>query len=381
MRPKLPWLRHNKNPLNTPPLTVQQSVALRNLADEIRQWGSNLGFQQTGITDLELDEHSSRYRQWLDLGMHGSMDYMKSQQDLRLNPEKLHPGTIRIISTRLDYLPADVETVKLLDHPEKAYVSRYALGRDYHKLIRKRLAKLGTLIIEYVENDSALREMECTQRPFVDSAPVLERAFAEKAGLGWIGKNTMLINSSAGSWFFLGELFTNIPLPVSEPQKQKHCGSCTACLDICPTNAFDREFVLDARKCISYLTIENRGDIPEEYRRAIGNRVFGCDDCQIICPWNKFATPSTEADFSPRHRLENIDLLSLFLWSEEEFLENTRGSAIRRIGYECWLRNLAVGLGNAGKSAAIVNALESRLSYSAMVDRHIKWALQQHNAL
>lgn len=369
--------------MNQQTLSNQKSKALLDLANRIQVWGSELGFQQTGITDLDLGAHEERYREWLANDMQGSMKYMVDQQALRLNPQQLHPGTIRIISVRMDYLPAEVETVKLLDHPEKAYISRYAMGRDYHKLIRKRLAALASRITQYIEKSDELSDLSGAQRPFVDSAPVLERAFAEKAGLGWIGKNTMLINSKAGSWFFLGELFTNIPLPLSEPQAQQHCGSCKACIDICPTKAFDREFVLDARKCISYLTIEHRGTIPHEYRKAIGNRVFGCDDCQIICPWNKFANISTEQDFKPRHQLNNINLLELFLWDEDEFLRNTEGSAIRRVGYECWLRNLAVGLGNAKKSAAIIEALKSRLSFSALVDEHIHWAIEQqkHQAI
>lgn len=342
---------------------------LSEIATSIKEWGKLLGFQQIGISDLTLGKHSDHYKNWLDKSLHGEMSYMYDQQQLRLNPAQLHTKSCRVISARMDYMPESVETVRLLNHETKAYVSRYALGRDYHKLIRKRLAQLADKIIDKV-GDRA-------QRPFVDSAPVLERAFAEKAGLGWIGKNTMLINSTAGSWFFLGELFTDLPLPIDQPKTEKHCGSCQACLDICPTQAFNSAFELDARKCISYLTIEYKGSIPIQFRRAIGNRVFGCDDCQIICPWNKFSTPTDEADFKPRHGLDQADLLTLFLWDEETFNENTLGSPIRRIGYECWLRNIAIGLGNGAKTDAIINALKHRQNFSPLVAEHVNWALEQ----
>ena len=339
------------------------------LATSIKQWGKQLGFQQIGISDLSLDKHRQHYLEWLDKHQYGEMRYMYDQQDLRLNPDKLHPNTCRVISARMDYLPENVETVKLLNHKQKAYISRYALGRDYHKLIRKRLSQLADKIAEQAGT--------YTQRPFVDSAPVLERAFAEKAGLGWIGKNTMLINKQAGSWFFLGELFTDLPLPVDKPVTEKHCGSCRACLDICPTQAFNGEFELDARKCISYLTIEFKGSIPVKFRTAMGNRVFGCDDCQLVCPWNKFSQHTGENDFKPRHNLDQADLLTLFLWSEEEFDKNTQGSAIRRTGYECWLRNLAIGLGNGVKTDSVINGLRSRQNYSPLVAEHVEWALGQ----
>ena len=339
------------------------------LAAQIKVWGRELGFQQVGITDASPGEHSNHLRNWLAKDLHGEMAYMADREHLRRNPAELHEQTLRVISLRMDYLPPDVETVKLLDHPTKAYVSRYALGRDYHKLIRKRIKTLADNIVKQTGQRS--------QRPFVDSAPVLERAFAEKAGLGWIGKNTMLINSSMGSWFFLGELFTDLPLPVDQAQTTKHCGSCTACLDICPTKAFNGPFELDARKCISYLTIELKGSIPISLRPLIGNRVFGCDDCQLICPWNKFAKPTDEKDFHPRHSLDDIDILELFLWTEQEFEQKTNGSAIKRIGYERWLRNLSVGIGNGAKSAATINALQSRLGFSALLDEHITWAIKQ----
>ena len=339
------------------------------LAENIKRWGRELGFQQVGITDTEPGEHSEHLRRWLDKNLHGEMAYMADREAFRRDPTTLHENTLRVISLRMDYLPPDVETVKLLDHPRTAYLSRYALGRDYHKLIRKRIKQLSDKIIEHAGDRS--------QRPFVDSAPVLERAFAEKAGLGWIGKNAMLINSSMGSWFFLGERFTDLPLPIDPPQTTKHCGSCTACLDICPTNAFIGPYELDARKCISYLTIELKGSIPEPLRGLIGNRVFGCDDCQLICPWNKFAKPTDEKDFSPRHGLDNASMVDLFLWTEDEFDTKTQGSPIRRIGYERWLRNLAVGIGNGENSQKAKTALQNRLEHSPLVDEHIQWALNR----
>ena len=273
----------------------------------------------------------------------------------------------------MDYLPGDTRMVEVLQNPRQAYVSRYALGRAYHKLIRRRLQQLADQIQQHIGSFG--------YRAFVDSAPVLERAFAEKAGLGWIGKNTMLINKQAGSWFFLAELFTDLPLPVDAPTTA-HCGSCAACLDICPTQAFVGPNVLDARRCISYLTIELRDAIPLALRPLMGNRVFGCDDCQLICPWNKFTRVSKEDDFRPRHGLDDAQLTDLFLWSEEEFLRCTEGSAIRRIGYECWLRNLAVALGNAPTTPAILTALQARADHpSPLVREHVAWALGRHNAL
>jgi epoxyqueuosine reductase len=339
------------------------------LAALIKQWGAELGFQQIGIADLDVAEHAAHLRDWLAQGYHGEMNYMDRHANLRSDPQALVPGTLRVISLRMDYLPEDTQMVRVLQNPSQAYVSRYALGRDYHKLIRRRLQQLAERIQRHVGDFG--------YRAFVDSAPVLERAFAEKAGLGWIGKNTMLINKRAGSWFFLGELFTDLPLPIDE-KADFHCGTCTACLDICPTGAFVGPQVLDARKCISYLTIELRSAIPVELRPLIGNRVFGCDDCQLCCPWNKFAAPTQEQDFTPRHRLERAELVELFSWSEEEFFRYTEGSPIRRIGYECWLRNLAVALGNAPTSAAVVAALLNRAEHaSALVREHVAWALER----
>jgi epoxyqueuosine reductase len=270
----------------------------------------------------------------------------------------------------MDYHLGDTDPERILASSHKAYISRYTLGRDYHKLLRKRLARLAARI----ERDAGGGRY----RAFVDSAPVLERALAERAGLGWIAKNTMLINADAGSWFFLGEIYTDLPLPVDPPQASKHCGTCTACLDICPTDAFSGPFELDARRCISYLTIEHRGSIDPDLRPLMGNRVFGCDDCQLVCPWNKFARPTSEPDFQPRHDLDDSDLVTLFLWDEETFLEKTAGSAIRRIGHTLWLRNLAVGLGNGPASDEAIAALKTRLSHSsAIVREHVQWALQR----
>ncbi|WP_263322449.1 tRNA epoxyqueuosine(34) reductase QueG [Endozoicomonas sp. Mp262] len=331
-----------------------------------------LGFQAVGITKPVINKRDQQqFQQWLDKGFHGNLDYMARNQALRTNPELLHPGACRIISVRMDYLPGNTETIKILSDKEKAYISRYALGRDYHKLIRKRLTQLGKKIEETYGDHG--------YRAFVDSAPVMERPLAQQAGLGWMGKHSLIINRQAGSFFFLGELFTNIPLPIDEPYQKNHCGRCQSCIDRCPTAAIVEPYKIDARRCISYLTIEYSGAIPVELRTMMGNRVFGCDDCQLACPWNRFARPTREADFTPRHQLDSTDLADLFLWSEEEFLERTAGSPIRRAGFECWLRNLAVGLGNAPTSDKILSALKARLDFpSDLVREHIQWALEQH---
>lgn len=347
------------------------SPDLDQLAASIKLWGRELGFQQVGITSVDLGEHEAHLQRWLDAGYQGEMDYMASHGSKRSHPDELVPGTLRVISLRMDYLPGDTRMTEQLASPEKAYVSRYALGRDYHKLIRKRLQQLAERVQQAIGPFG--------YRAFVDSAPVLEKAVAEQAGLGWIGKNTLMINRKAGSWFFLGELFVDLPLPVDPPHASEHCGRCTACLDICPTQAFVAPYVLDARRCISYLTIELKGPIPEDLRPLIGNRVFGCDDCQIVCPWNRFARPSEQGDFQPRHQLDSAELASLFRWSEEEFLSRTEGSPLRRAGYERWLRNLAVGLGNAPGSIAVIEALELRREHpSELVREHVQWALNRH---
>jgi epoxyqueuosine reductase len=349
------------------------TAALAQLARDIKAWGGELGFQQVAITDVDLTAYRPHLEHWLANHYHGEMDYMARHGDMRLQPQALVPDTLRVVCVRMDYALTTTNSLAPLKQADKAYVSRYARGRDYHKLIRKRLQKLAERITEATGPFG--------YRAFVDSAPVLERALAEKAGLGWIGKNTMLINKQAGSWFFLAELFTDLPLPVDAPTTA-HCGSCTACLDICPTQAFVGPNVLDARRCISYLTIELRDAIPLELRPLMGNRVFGCDDCQLICPWNKFTRVSKEDDFRPRHGLDDAQLTDLFLWSEEEFLRCTEGSAIRRIGYECWLRNLAVALGNAPTTPAILTALQARADHpSPLVREHVAWALGRHNTL
>ena len=346
---------------------------LASLAQSIKDWGRELGFQQVGITGVELGEHEGHLQRWLDAGYQGEMDYMAAHGSKRSHPGELVPGTLRVISLRMDYLPGDSRMAKVLGEPEKAYVSRYALGRDYHKLIRKRLQHLAERIEQAIG--------PFNYRAFVDSAPVLEKAIAEQAGLGWIGKNTLVLNRKAGSYFFLGELFVDAPLPVDPPHGSEHCGRCTACLDICPTAAFVAPYQLDARRCISYLTIEFKGSIPEDLRPLIGNRVFGCDDCQMVCPWNRFARSTGEGDFQPRHGLDNAELAELFRWSEEEFLSRTEGSPLRRAGYERWLRNLAVGLGNAPSSIPVLEALRLRREYpSALVREHVEWALARHGA-
>jgi epoxyqueuosine reductase len=349
------------------------SAEARQLAERIRAWAAELGFQQVGIADIDLSQHEAYLQKWLDAGYHGEMQWMARHGMRRARPEDLVPGTCRVLSLRMDYLPADTQPLRILDSPDKAYISRYALGRDYHKLLRKRLARLAGRIAGEAGGGR--------YRAFVDSAPVLERALAERADLGWIGKNTMLINERAGSWFFLGEIYTDLPLPADAPRETKHCGSCRACLDVCPTDAFVGPFQLDARRCISYLTIEHPGSIDPALRPLLGNRVFGCDDCQLVCPWNKFAQSTTEPDFRPRHGLDSADLASLFLWDEATWEARTAGSALRRIGHERWLRNLAVGLGNAPTSTAIVDALTQRREHpSALVREHVEWALRQHGA-
>ncbi|WP_413664092.1 tRNA epoxyqueuosine(34) reductase QueG [Microbulbifer sp. CNSA002] len=347
---------------------------LADLAQQIKIWGRELGFQQVGITDCQLEEEGERLRAWIDAGYHADMDWMGAHGEKRWRPELLEPGTLRVISVRLDYLPPDTQPIKVLKDSSKAYVSRYANGRDYHKLIRKRLANLSKQIDTYC----AERGIESKGRAFTDSAPVMEKALAAKAGLGWIGKNTLVLNSTAGSYFFLGEIYTNLPLPIDISEEHDQCGDCVACLRVCPTDAFIDDRTLDARRCISYLTIENKGPIPEEFREPIGNRIYGCDDCQIVCPWNKFAKPTKEKDFHPRHGLDNGELLKLFTWSEEEFLRKTEGSAIRRIGHERWLRNLAVALGNGEATPEVINTLESaRAGATPLVLEHIDWALER----
>lgn len=348
---------------------TEQTLAA--LAQDIKNWGMALGFQQVGISDVQLPEDEQYLQDWLARQHHGRMDYMTKHGSKRSHPDELIPGTLRVISARMDYWPGTARAAKeAIQDSATAYVSRYALGRDYHKVLRTKLAQLAERI------SSAIQPHH--YRVFVDSGPVLEKALARKAGLGWIGKHTNLINRHAGSWFFLGEIFTTLPLPV-DTAVDNHCGTCTACIDICPTQAIIGPYQLDARRCISYLTIELRDSIPIEFRKAIGNRIYGCDDCQLFCPWNKFAKASDGPDFTPRHRLDSSSLVELFAWSEDQFLRKTEGSAIRRIGYECWLRNIAVALGNTQTSPAVITALQARLQHdSAMVREHVSWALAQH---
>ena len=346
---------------------------LAQLAQSIKNWGQELGFAHVGIAGVDLGEHEHHLQRWLDAGYQGEMEYLGAHGSKRSHPDQLIPGTVRVVSLRMDYLPGDTRMAQLLAQPDKAYISRYALGRDYHKLVRKRVQHLADRVQQAIGPFGF--------RAFVDSAPVLEKAIAEQAGLGWIGKNTLLLNRKAGSYFFLAELFVDLPLPVDDAQVSEHCGRCQACLDVCPTQAFVGPYVLDARRCISYLTIELKQAIPVELRPLIGNRVFGCDDCQIVCPWNRFARPTQENDFKPRHGLDNAELAALFLWDEATFLGNTEGSPLRRAGYERWLRNLAVGLGNAPSTIPVLEALQARREYpSELVREHVEWALAQHEA-
>ncbi|MEH0743030.1 tRNA epoxyqueuosine(34) reductase QueG [Vibrio cholerae] len=341
------------------------------LADKIKVWAKELGFQKVGICDVDLTRHERALQAWLDAGYHGDMDWMARHGMMRARPDELLPGTVRVISARMDYLPPEAEFASNLANPENAYVSRYALGRDYHKLVRNQLKKLGQRIEQEVGAFG--------YRPFVDSAPILERPLAEKAGLGWTGKHSLIIDESCGSWFFLGELLIDLPLPVDAPH-QGDCGKCTACMTSCPTQAIIDDGVVDARRCISYLTIEFDGIIPEEFRRPMGNRIYGCDDCQLVCPWSRYSPLTKESDFHRRAALKDPELLSLFLWDEETFLTNMQGSAIRRIGHKQWLRNIAIALGNAPYRQAIVDALTQRLGLCSTLDVHIEWALEQQRS-
>ncbi len=355
-----------KNNKLTPP---EADVDYAALAADIKQRGKAIGFQQVGITDIELSQASSHLRNWLAAKFNGEMTYMERNLELRDDPSQLQPDTIRIISVRMDYLTNSSDPEAVMANPELGFVSRYALGRDYHKLMRKRLQQLASQIETLIGEHS--------YRVFVDSAPVLEKALAEKAGLGWIGKHSNLLNREAGSWFFLGEIYTSLPLPVDHPVKQ-HCGDCNACIDICPTQAIVAPYRVDARRCISYLTIELKGSIPIEFRSPMGNRIYGCDDCQLVCPWNRFAKLTQEDDFLPRHQLDTPLLLDLFMWDEAEFNFKLQGSPIRRIGHERWLRNISVALGNGPKNQQVIEALTFRLEQSSeMLTEHVLWALNQ----
>jgi len=360
-------------------------INYQELTEKIKYWSKELGFSDLGISDIDLSAHEPIFERWLENGYHGNMDYMARHGLMRARPAELVPGTMRVISVRLDYLPQDAKFANTLKDKDKAYISRYALGRDYHKLMRKRLQQLGKKIAEHCS------DFNC--RPFVDSAPVMERPLAEKAGLGWAGKHTLLINKEAGSWFFLGELFVDIPLPVThneystnaltsieEHEKINDCGTCVACIKICPTKAIVEPYTVDARRCISYFTIESPEAIPEELRPLMGNRIYGCDDCQLICPWNKYAKLSLADDFQARNKLDDVSLLELFAWEEDYFLNTLQGSPIRRIGFQSWQRNIAVALGNAPYSEVVITALKAKLAEaSELVADHINWALTQQN--
>lgn len=342
------------------------------LAENIQVWARELGFQSAAIADIDLSIAESDLQNWLAQGFHGNMDYMAKHGVKRSRPAELVPGTLRVVSVRMNYLPTNAQdSVHVLQRGARAFISRYALGRDYHKLMRRRLA----LLTDKIRVAAAGFE----GRVFCDSAPVMEVELAMKAGLGWRGKHTLLLSRECGSWFFLGEIYLNLPLPVDEPETE-HCGSCTRCIDCCPTGAIIAPYQLDARRCISYLTIELKGSIPLEFRKLIGNRIYGCDDCQLACPWNRFAQTTLEADFAVRNGLDGAALVELFAWGEDEFRKKMVGSAIYRIGHEQWLRNIAVALGNAPTSPDILAALRSRADHpSELVREHVIWALAQDN--
>ncbi len=352
------------------------------LAQQIRDWGAELGFQKIGISDVDLSHAEPRLLEWLSAGCHGEMDYMAKHGAKRARPAELVPGTLRVIAARIDYLPPGAaDSWQVIHDPRRAFISRYALGRDYHKVLRRRLQRLA----DRIEAAAGAHRY----RVFTDSAPVMEVELAAKAGLGWRGKHKLLLTREAGSYFFLGEIYIDLPLPI-DGTARNHCGTCTKCIDVCPTRAIVAPYRLDARRCISYLTIELHGSIPLEFRPLIGNRVYGCDDCQLVCPWNQYARPSAEPDFAVRNGLDDVTLVELFAWSEAEFHARLLGSAIHRIGYERWLRNLAVGLGNAlsalrnvprtaSTAAQIVAALRARRDHpSGLVREHVEWALERH---
>ncbi len=343
-------------------------LEMNEFALRIKAWGKELGFQSVGIADINLGAAEENLLQWLAAGHHGAMDYMAKHGVKRARPAELVPGTLRVISVRMNYFPdSSGEAEAVLLDLSRAYISRYALGRDYHKVLRNRLEKLAKRIREVGE---------CQCRVFTDSAPVLEVELAQKANLGWRGKHTLLLSREQGSWFFLGEIFIDLPLAVDATQ-QGHCGTCVACMDVCPTRAITAPYIVDARRCISYLTIEHKGSIPIELRPLIGNRIYGCDDCQLFCPWNRFAGKSIEPDFFVRNKLDDVSLIELFAWSEEEFHMRMAGSAIHRIGYEQWLRNIAVALGNAPATPESKKALSTRSQHASHVVReHVEWALQ-----
>ena len=350
---------------------IRSGIDYTALTASVQRRGWELGFQQVGIAGVDLHSDEAALLEWLDDGYHGELGYMARHGVRRARPEKLVPGTIRVISVRMNYLRGGADPESVLANPELGYVSRYALGRDYHRMIRRRLQQLA----DYIESEVGA----FGYRAFADSAPVMEKPLARNAGLGWIGKHTNLLNQAAGSWFFLGELYTDLPLDVDAPATD-HCGSCRACINACPTGAIVAPYRLDARLCISYLTIELHGPIPEDLRPMVGNRIFGCDDCQLVCPWNRYACTSDESDFEPRHGLDSTSLVELFAWSPEDYEKRTEGMALRRLGYVRWLRNIAVALGNAPSSPAVRSALASRRDDpSELVREHVEWAMSRHD--
>ena len=352
-------------------LTLAQLEAIKSY---ISEQAMAAGFQECRVSDTSTDEYFDAFKTWVANGLHGDMSFLERNQELRKNPSLLHPNTCRVLSLRYDYLPEQANFTSPLKNINLANVSRYALGRDYHKLLRKKLAQLCDKLKQHFASVT-----DIDYRVFVDSAPVLETSFAEKSGLGWKGKHSLIINEKAGSWFFLSEIFINIPLPLDEPVKDL-CGSCNACIKLCPTDAIIGSKTVDATKCISYLTIENKGAIPVSLRAKMGNRVYGCDDCQLACPWNRYAATSKDSAFLPKHKLDSTSLLDLWQWSEEEFSEKLQGSPIRRIGYQSWLRNLAVGLGNGSFSEETIELLEQKKPVAnTMVVEHIDWAIKQLN--
>ncbi len=342
----------------------------RALADAIRHWARELGFTETGITDTDLSDAARGLREFLDAGHHGSMQWLEERAHMRTHPDTLHPGTIRVICVRMDFAPANIKHAwDVIHDDQKGYISRYALGRDYHKVVRKRLQKLADRIQSEIGAFG--------YRAFCDSAPIMEKPLAQKAGLGWRGKHTLTLSRSGGSYFFLGEILTDLPLPIDTPVTD-HCGSCTRCITACPTAAIVAPYQLDARRCIAYLTIEHKGSIDEELRPLMGNRIFGCDDCQLVCPWNKYAQITAEPDFSPRNNLDTPQLIELFAWDEATFLEKTEGMSLRRAGFESWLRNIAIALGNGRSSSEAIAALTARRNDpSPVVREHVTWALGQ----
>jgi epoxyqueuosine reductase len=363
--------KHNQRKV-TPSTSASQTPSLPDdILQQVHEYAQSLGFQQLAVSNIDLAEDEARLQQWLDNNYHGDMEYMQKHGSMRSHPEELVPGTLSILSVRMNYLSSDLQqAIDLLNKSQAAYISRYALGRDYHKMMRQRLQKLA----QFIET----RIGPFGYRVFVDSAPVLEKAIARKSGIGWLGKHSNILNREASSWFFLGEIYLDIALEPTPPVSE-HCGECRQCIEVCPTRAIVEPYVVDSRRCISYLTIEHKGSIPEEFRKPMGNRIYGCDDCQLFCPWNRFLQASAEQDFQARHGLDDISLVELFAWSEDQFYLRFEGSAIRRIGYEQWLRNIAIALGNTETNDEVIQSLRSRQQHpSPVVREHVQWSLRQH---